>query len=180
MATKAVIRADLKKVMTVLEQQCCAILEWPPERVIWTTPEEIEDQHPQGDGYLCLWFGGGNINDAVFEGAGRVDTRLNGQLEVLIRTRFGADNANEKKAALFDAELGHTVAIIEVFDAMSAFNASDAAGDLDGGIGNWLTIQPVKPQSVSRTRSRPKDRDWLESTAHFLFVLMLDLDQSRQ
>lgn len=180
MASKAVIRSDLSKVLTVIQNQCCAVLEWPPERVIWTAPEEIEDQHPQGDGYLCLWFDGGNIDDAVFDGAGRVDTRLQGRLNVCIRTRFGADNANEKQAALFDAELGHMVAILQVFDALTAFPPSDAPGDTDGSVGNWLAIQPIRPQGVNRPRSRVRDRDWIESTATFLFVLELNLDQARQ
>jgi hypothetical protein len=174
------IPTTLDRVLDRVAARLSDWLDWPEERTLVMDPE-VFTHHPQGDQYLLVWSDAENPDLGVYQGAGRLDTRMQARFSVTVRTRYGVDEATSSRKWLLDQARGHLAARHGAWDALVAFQPIEVDGD-GNETGNWLCYEPIAPANATRPRkARIKEMaGWGESALWFVAPYVLNLDQSYQ
>lgn len=176
-----VLRTFPDSFTVALQAQLMTVLAWPAERVVVVDPDDVQETHTQAEQHLALWPGDARPDLPIFQGAGRVDTRLAWTFELRLWTRCDLDEPNSSLLWLThqpvispaQAGLGHLYWLRQVYNAMVCFYPEDASQ-------NAYLVQPLYPVGQTKPRRDKKQREWGSSTTTWVAVFDDDLDQSVQ
>lgn len=155
------IRAQLQNFLSLQDNQ-----------VLVMDPEVLAaHKHPANPRlYLVLWPAPESVNQPVFRGAARLDTRLLERLQVTVRTATVLDDYKEREIWLLDQGIGHLRLRHQIWDALAGFNPVD-------GNENALTVGPLEPAQSSRPKLTDDKHYYGESYCGFQFWYVAKLTQ---
>jgi len=178
-----VVPTRLDTIITHLQTRLVNFLGWPAERVLVVDPDYMP-YDSVADQYLMIFPEHDSLIGDIFDGAGRIDSRVSERIAITLRTRLSFDMATSNQSWLTDASLGHLLARHNILDALTCYQVVDNDDD-SGNSGNWLLAQPmrlvgcgkpIKPK-IGMPTTAP---GWGESRIVFEIVYVLNLSQGYQ
>lgn len=161
-----VLRARWDQLVVLVQAQLVASTGLPPERVLVQEDETLPEV-TQAEQVLLVWEGVGEVDEAIWQGASRVDSRLLKRFTVVLWTRCYLDEPTSSVIWLTDPDLGHAVWRHKVYEALVSFIPTDSHD-------NWLGL-PVIPLGETKPSRDTDQREWGSSKLTFGVVFELDL-----
>ena len=172
-----VIRTSLATILPHIQTRLMTVLGWPAERVLIAPPEVLGWSGGQADQLVAFWPQTDHFQSKIFDGAGRVDTRITEHILFHLRTRFGVDEATNLQSWLTDSTLGHWVAREGLLDALTCYSPTDT----DDETGNFLVTEPMRYVNGSKPlKIAGAPLSWGQSSLVFELTYLPSLDQTYQ
>lgn len=159
--TATVIPTRLDIILLNIQQHLMSSLSWVQQRVDIMDPDKLPvNKHPLGSNYLVLWPDVETPNIPIFQGAGRLDTRMTDRLNVHVRSAAALDEYASAQTWLTDPSLGHIFLRHQVWDALLNYLPTDSNSNL-------LTVNGLVPAPARKAKLEGEKKYWGESVLAF-------------